>query len=65
MDIIYVIIEARGCHGLDRDQLPVQIVPITTKVKVSSNHAHGKVYSIQYYVVLSTPRHEWGSNSQL
>ena len=28
-------------------QLPVHSVPITTKV-VSSNHADGKVYSIQY-----------------
>jgi hypothetical protein len=29
-------------------QLPVQSVPITTKV-VSSNPVHGKVYSIQHY----------------
>ena len=28
-------------------QLPVQSVPITTK-NVSSNPAHGEVYSIQY-----------------
>jgi hypothetical protein len=28
-------------------QLPVQLVPITTKV-VSSNHVHGEVYSIQH-----------------
>jgi hypothetical protein len=28
-------------------QLPVHLVPITTKV-VSSNHADDKVYSIQY-----------------
>jgi hypothetical protein len=31
-------------------QLPVQPVTITTKV-VSSNPAHGKVYSIQHYVI--------------
>jgi hypothetical protein len=31
-------------------QLPVQSVPITTKV-VSLNPAHGEVYSIQYYVI--------------
>jgi hypothetical protein len=30
-------------------QLPVQSVPITTKV-MSSNPIHGKVYSIQHYV---------------
>jgi hypothetical protein len=29
-------------------QLPVQSVPITTKV-VSSNPVHGDVYSIQHY----------------
>jgi hypothetical protein len=32
------------------DLLPVQSVPITTKV-VISNPAHGKVYLIQYYVI--------------
>ena len=43
-------------HGrCDRDrygslQLHVQSVPITTKV-VSSNPSHGKVYSIQHYVI--------------
>jgi hypothetical protein len=31
-------------------QLPVQSVPITTEV-VSLNHAHGKMYSIQLYVL--------------
>ena len=31
-------------------QLPVQSVPITTKV-VSSNPVHGEVYLIQHYVV--------------
>ena len=30
--------------------LPMQLVPITTKV-VSSNLAHGEVYSIQHYVI--------------
>ena len=36
------------CHG-DRI-VPVQSVPITTKI-VSSNPAHGEVYSIQDYVI--------------
>ena len=31
-------------------QLPMQSVPITTKV-VSCNPAHGEVYSIQHYVI--------------
>jgi len=31
-------------------RLPVQSLPITTKV-VSSNPVHGEVYSIQYYVI--------------
>jgi hypothetical protein len=31
-------------------QLPMQLVPITTKV-VSSNHAHGEVYSIQHHEI--------------
>ena len=31
-------------------QLPFQSVPVTTKV-VSSNTAHGGVYSIQHYVI--------------
>jgi hypothetical protein len=33
--------------------LPVQSVPITSKV-VSSNPVHGEVYSIQHYVVSVT-----------
>jgi len=33
-------------------QLPVESVPITTKV-VSSNHAHGEMFSIQLYVIKS------------
>jgi hypothetical protein len=37
----------RDCMDL---QLPVQSVPITTKV-VSSNSAQGEVYSIQHYVI--------------
>jgi len=31
-------------------ELPMQSVPITTKV-VSSNSVHGKVYLIQHYVI--------------
>jgi hypothetical protein len=31
-------------------QVPVQFVPITTKV-MSSNPAHGEVYSVQHYVI--------------
>ena len=31
-------------------QLPVQSMLITTKI-VSSNHAHGEVYSMQHYVI--------------
>jgi hypothetical protein len=31
-------------------QLPMQSVPITTEV-LSSNPAHGEVYSIQYYMI--------------
>ena len=31
-------------------QLPVQSVPITTKV-VSSNPVHGEVHSIQHYMI--------------
>ena len=31
-------------------QLPMQSVPITTKV-VSLNPAHGEMYSVQYYVI--------------
>ena len=44
----------RGCYGRDRMvvglQLPVQLVPITTK-GVSSNPIHSEVYSIQHYVI--------------
>jgi hypothetical protein len=31
-------------------ELPVQSVPITTKI-VNSNPAHGEVYSIQHYAI--------------
>ena len=43
-------------------QLPVQSVPITFKV-MSSNHVHGKVYSIQQYVIkfVSDLRQDWFS----
>ena len=34
----------------DRMQIPMKSVPITTKA-VSSNPVHGKVYSIQHYVI--------------
>ena len=43
----------KGHCGRDRMvdlQLHMQLVPITTKV-VSSNSAHGTVYSIQQYVI--------------
>jgi len=44
----------RGRRGLDHMvvdlQLPVQSVPITTKV-VSLNPLHGEVYLIQHYVI--------------
>jgi hypothetical protein len=44
----------RGHRGRDRMvvdlQLPVQSVPITTKV-VSLNPVHGEMYSIQHYVI--------------
>jgi hypothetical protein len=36
--------------GRDVIQLSVQSVPITTNV-VDFNHVHGKVYSIQHYVI--------------
>ena len=32
-------------------QFPVQSVPITTDVVVSSNPVHGEMYSIQHYVI--------------
>ena len=40
----------RDCMMLDL-QLPVQSVPIITKV-VSSNPVHGEVYSIQHYLII-------------
>ena len=39
-----------GGGGRHLMQLPMQSVPFTTKV-VISNPAHGKVYSIQHYVI--------------
>jgi hypothetical protein len=35
--------------GFTTTFVPVQSVPITTKV-VSSNHVHGEVYSIHYVI---------------
>jgi hypothetical protein len=52
--ISYII--SWGRHGRDRmvveftTTVPVQSVPITTKV-VSLNPVHGEVYSIQHYVI--------------
>jgi hypothetical protein len=45
-----VIQNPRGDVTIMDLQLPEQSVPITTKV-VSLNPAHGKVYSIQHYVI--------------
>jgi hypothetical protein len=39
-------------------QLPMQYVPITTKV-VSLNLAHGEVYSIQHYVIKFVNDLQW------
>ena len=41
-------------------QLPMQSVPITTKV-VSSNHVHGEEYSIQHYVLKLPVTGRWFS----
>jgi len=52
----FLHIQFSTCNRRGRDrkkkdlQLPVQSVPITTKV-VSSNPACGEVYSIQQYVI--------------
>jgi hypothetical protein len=47
----YNIIVFNCCqYHCGRFQLPVQSVPITTKI-VSSNPVHGEMYSIQYYVI--------------
>jgi cobalamin biosynthesis protein CbiG len=49
--LLYIILIG-GHHGRNRMvvdlQLPMQSVPITTKV-TSSNPAYGEVYSIQHY----------------
>ena len=42
-------------------QLPLQSVPITTKV-VSSNPTHGEVYSIQLYVIKFVSDLRWFSS---
>ena len=44
-----LLFSKRGC-GDRYLQLPVQSVPIATKV-VSSNPVHGELYSIQHYVI--------------
>jgi hypothetical protein len=43
-------------------QLPVQLVPITTKV-MSSNPVHGEVWSIQHYVIKFASDLRWFSPS--
>ena len=52
--IAYITKRRRGHRGRDRTildlQLPVQSVPITTKV-TSSNPVHDEVHSIQNYVI--------------
>ena len=47
-------VSCNGRCGRDRMvdlQLPVQSVPITTKVASSNHPAHAEVYSIQHYVI--------------
>jgi len=39
----------------------VNSVPITTKIIVSSNPAHGEVYSIQHYVIKFFSDLQWVS----
>ena len=48
--MMYVYFNCYSCLFIRRKQLPVESVPIITKV-VSSNPAHCEVYSIQYYVI--------------
>jgi hypothetical protein len=50
MCLLYLTIGPSWSYGNLDLQLPVQSVPITTKV-VSSNPVHGEVYSIQHYVI--------------
>jgi hypothetical protein len=55
MDLVVKLPSERAFPGLSSYgilnlQLQVQSVPITTKV-VSSNLAHGEVYSMQHYVI--------------
>ena len=42
--------DSHDCMVVGNLQLPMQSVPMTTNV-VSSNPAHGVVYSIQHYVI--------------
>jgi hypothetical protein len=49
-DKIYHIMLYQVTDKIYHLQLPIQSVPITTKV-VSSNPAHGEVYLIQQYVI--------------
>jgi pSer/pThr/pTyr-binding forkhead associated (FHA) protein len=44
INVITLLVIKRGRRGR------MQSVPITSKV-VSSNHAHGEVYSIQHYLI--------------
>ena len=46
----YIIVFHCCQYHCGQFQLPVQSVPITTKI-VSSNPVHGEMYSIQYYVI--------------
>jgi hypothetical protein len=41
---------SKTLYTLYLNQLPMQSMPITTKV-TSSNFAHGEVYSMQHYVI--------------
>ena len=44
-------LDSRGCDRMVvKIQIPMQSVPITTKV-LSLNPVHGEVYSIQHYVI--------------
>ena len=51
LEVIFFFQQQEGRRGHVSDlQLPMQPVPITTKV-VSSNTVHGEVYSIQHYAI--------------
>ena len=47
LQILYILLDRLGGH---RRHDRMQPVPITTNV-VSSNPAHGELYSIQHYVI--------------